>query len=875
MFNALNDKEFLKKLDNTKEKQTYIRLTSLDNNNNYLETLEGRATGGSINIDGASALRRSCSLSLVAFEDEEFEEGEVPITDAYWGLKNRFILEVGIKNTINPNYPDIIWFKQGHFLVNNFSFNININGGININISGQDKMAMLNGTIGGQFLSEIDFGTEEEISEWGNVQIHKVPIYTIVKNIIQIYAQEPIENIIINDLEEEHAWELWEYRGKDPMYMIGKKQNDTFKIFNIILDGNTVIDGHLISSDEIIYYNLNSLKPQSDDEPTKIKFNEEENCVIVKVEYGETAGYHAIELVYPSDLIAKAGETITSVLDKIIKVLPNFEYFYDINGRFVFQKKKDYIQELYSPVTGEIVNATMVVSPYEYKFEDMELFTAVSVAPNINNIKNDFVVWGSKDSTTGSLPFHARCAIHEKPTSYNSLNYYEKIKLTYINVSPYTSGEPFICVLEENGKKHFKIEHNDVFDETKLYDITFPQSKDYKYELPFEIIENKYQIELGFNEDYNLILEDFESINLYGQTSLSYAPELIASFIPEKNDEGIYEFTKQICYYNFDYQLLQIEAIPKENKNVSSSSFNSFILKLYPLLQKFSVKESASEDFDGKIYKLKNEQYIETDDELPGETTIEHPALTYDISEHPWQELIYQMAVDYYRHNMEPEFLINLEKDNTWCKNGKTGYEQFYQDIYAFWRLLYDPDKAGKNYGSLQYEYDDSGWNKYIYSDPSKLPYWLEFLDLGGAELAKYSIPNIGHRPKVVNDSMIKTIYYKEIPEAQFIIAGEEEIVSGDSTSYQPLQIQKSTEDLFARSSQGTSAIEKINTLLNQYCCHAEGLTLTSIPIWHLKPNTRIYVEDYGDYILDKISYSINYNSTMNLTCTKVIKQIF
>jgi hypothetical protein len=33
-------------------------------------------------------------------------------------------------------------------------------------------------------LSEIDFGTEEEISEWGNVQIHKVPIYTIVKNII-------------------------------------------------------------------------------------------------------------------------------------------------------------------------------------------------------------------------------------------------------------------------------------------------------------------------------------------------------------------------------------------------------------------------------------------------------------------------------------------------------------------------------------------------------------------------------------------------------------------------------------------------------------------------------------------------------------------
>ena len=121
---ALTDKEFLKALDKTREKQTYVRITSLDNNNNFLEALEGRTTGGSVNIDGSSAVRRSCTLSLVAFEDEKFEEGKVPITDAYWGLKNRFTLEVGIKNTINPNYPDIIWFKQGHFLVNSFNFNL-------------------------------------------------------------------------------------------------------------------------------------------------------------------------------------------------------------------------------------------------------------------------------------------------------------------------------------------------------------------------------------------------------------------------------------------------------------------------------------------------------------------------------------------------------------------------------------------------------------------------------------------------------------------------------------------------------------------------------------------------------------------------------
>ena len=156
MNNYLTDKEFLKKLDNTKEKRTYIRIISLDINYIPHDMLEGRATGGSVNLDGTSAVRRSCSLSLIAFEDKKFAEGQIiPITDVYWGLKNRFKLEVGIENLIEPKYPDIIWFKQGHFVINSFSKSININGGINISISGQDKMAMLNGTLGGRFFQKL------------------------------------------------------------------------------------------------------------------------------------------------------------------------------------------------------------------------------------------------------------------------------------------------------------------------------------------------------------------------------------------------------------------------------------------------------------------------------------------------------------------------------------------------------------------------------------------------------------------------------------------------------------------------------------------------------------------------------------------------
>jgi hypothetical protein len=51
---------------------------------------------------------------------------------------------------------------------------------------------------------------------------------------------------------------------------------------------------------------------------------------VAKINYGETAGYTETDLVYPADLIANIGESITSVLDKIKNFLGEFEYFYNL-----------------------------------------------------------------------------------------------------------------------------------------------------------------------------------------------------------------------------------------------------------------------------------------------------------------------------------------------------------------------------------------------------------------------------------------------------------------------------------------------------------------------------------------------------------------
>ena len=100
---------------------------------------------------------------------------ELNINDFYWGLKNKFKLEIGLKNNINSHYPDIIWFPQGTYVINSFNTSQSTNN-YNISISGKDKMCMLNGEIGGHFNSSVDLGTIEYTDKSGKRVIEKYPI---------------------------------------------------------------------------------------------------------------------------------------------------------------------------------------------------------------------------------------------------------------------------------------------------------------------------------------------------------------------------------------------------------------------------------------------------------------------------------------------------------------------------------------------------------------------------------------------------------------------------------------------------------------------------------------------------------------------------
>jgi hypothetical protein len=176
---------------------------------------------------------------------------------------------------------------------------------------------------------------------------------------VHLYGGEPLHNIIINDLDI-NGLELLEYRYDTPMYLYREPSNKYYA--NVTLDGdkecNIIVNGTeyaYIDANNNLYINnaavegvtkqkitLKHLRTEDlemlvnpmtgSSTPNLIKFDNLNSWYVAKISYGETAGYRFTDLTYPGDLIGSAGESLTSILDKIKNMLGDFEYFYDLDG---------------------------------------------------------------------------------------------------------------------------------------------------------------------------------------------------------------------------------------------------------------------------------------------------------------------------------------------------------------------------------------------------------------------------------------------------------------------------------------------------------------------------------------------------------------
>lgn len=419
------DKNFLLQLDQQKNKIIYAKITALTLQELPVETIEGRVTQGSINLDGASAVRRTCSLTIVApgFDYSNY----------LWGFNTKFKLEIGVENKIDSRYEDIIWFKQGIYVISSFNTSKSSNN-FTITIQGKDKMSRLNGDMGGTINSSVDFGTIEEETQDGIWSIRKIPIKDIIRNMVHQYGGEPLHNIIINDLPD-HGLELLEYRYDTDMYLYRKTNSNTYAgaSFNentpCWVNGNEKTFAQL-TSDELDLL-VNPLHGTTSPVPIELSEEDKTGYYVSRITLGDAAGYRSTPLTYAGDLIANVGESITVVLDKIKNMLGEFEYFYDLDGHFIFQQKQSFINTIYAPVSseqGENNKEQYIISKKhseatQYIFNGGTLITAFNNNPNLANLKNDYSIWGQRNAVSGAqIPIHLRYAIDKKPIEYTSIS---------------------------------------------------------------------------------------------------------------------------------------------------------------------------------------------------------------------------------------------------------------------------------------------------------------------------------------------------------------------------------------------------------------------------------------------------------------------
>lgn len=997
----LLDKDFLKALDQENQREIFAKIATLTFEEHPIEFITGRVTSGSINVDGQSSTRRSCSITLIA--------KELNIHDFYWGLNTKIMLFIGLKNNINNNYPDIIWFPQGIFLITSFSTNQTTNN-YTISISGRDKMSLLNGDIGGIITSlTADFGKIEEIDAEGNITISSIPLKDIIREVVHEYAREPFENIIIEDLDDV-GLELMEYRLDQPMYfLIDDKTNE---VSNMFLDisgkeyyysvngGVTYTDTNPITNEpakigldyEKFIYDTRTEFFNIQETPYHIKDDKGDTYTVIKCSYGESIGYKETDLTYAGELIGQVNSSITSsCLDKIKNMLGNFEYFYDIDGRFHFRRKKTFIDISWNNLIKEddseeiYANSTALTSPLSYSFENANLITSFQNKPNLQDLKNDYSIWGTKVATGGKeYPVHLRYAIDKKPEYYKTFD--GRIYCT-------------------NTRSYASIQKEVTDQATSLYAETLLKHE--KKPLPYGLSDQWWEMK--------------DWANLY--------KELTGNGYPQGG----------IGQYTTGYDYLDLENLFPHGRRSWNKNNPVHI---------FDVKNTENGDLNGPLWETCHNpycgheytQYFVNRSEAEGFTSyIYNPTFPIEVESQinnniigkyikkyhygcDWREILYQMAKDYLKYEHNANFLGTLAENNAdYYPTGYTGYEMYYTDIVSFWRDIYDPEykytkhpayvtkslyeanpseyfwfaqaderlayddkelyyikrgfddyeqvsiteeefynnysnywylsqgsqnipydstreyftKTDNDYNTKKYSavnvdkyselnnqiknsavvyyvlsekkyyaYNNSsnrfeilsesderlvqnpefGWHYSIIDEPTSVNFWFDFLDPADGSLTAYNVRNVGDRPKSVNDTNVKAIYYRDTPTVIFLdsdISEKEKLKQKKlKPGYTFILLPTYMKPLFVTSTQKKCTKDVLEEWLYQYTNCTESITISALPVYYLEPNTRIFVHDEnsginGEYIINKISYQLTYNGTMSINATKAIDRIY
>ena len=792
----------------------------------------------------------------------------------------------------------------------------------------------------------------------------KIPISIIIQEMLHQYGQEKYSNIIIRDLDP-YALEMLDNNTKSPLYLLNdgtnyvravtkesllndyrlypakntkelskiETDNATEEIINFVFETAVGEDNYsLIEIDSESDLAKNIISPT-----TIVKTGDPSTIYTVRrIEDGDAIGYGMTLLVYPDELKVNIGESITSVLDKIVNMLGNYEYFYNLYGQFIFQMKPAYLRTIWNGTIyldeESYVTPAQLINSIAYIFDDATLTTSYQNSPNINNIKNDFIIWGERKEKDNTIKFHGRYAIENPPFEYTDFNGYtwtakrvtESVEVKNIN----------------NKQRKYALPGQDV-DWRELISIMADDWYQYHMTDDYEIILRQnncwpdLEIDLfplgrtGYEQFY---LDLSSSGGLW--TSLYDANYIKYRYIKDHDDllstiykNGVYDKTNRYYYLFANYEKNICEESKynqvnkKTNLTVLSSQYeykdNKFFLKL--ILKGDENKNNLNEELIELSEYIVHMKWAKTNTE-ESEYSLECEIRSSIISD----QII----------KLNESFLLQLIEKQSF--ETETSLTNNISSLYADLTLYHNRSQYFSDVNS-PYRY----WNKNVIENPELLIFWFDFFKADEMGIGKFATSVIGDRPKTINDTAIKTIIYRDTPSviycdleeyllykkdkvlkdgypyviidkngeghpAELIdtlytyknLLNQDELSNSDKQSYlnkineygyeskekleEFLSIFSSNmkQEIFIRSVRGKNVHSQAEDMLYQYSYYNDNVNINTIPIYYLQPNTAISIKDelsniIGCYIMNKINISLAYNGTMQITATKSPDRIY
>lgn len=223
------------------------------------------------------------------------------------------------------------------------------------------------------------------------------------------------------------------------------------------------------------------------------------------------------------------------------------------------------------------------------------------------------------------------------------------------------------------------------------------------------------------------------------------------------------------------------------------------------------------------------------------------------------------------------------QEDKSWVgnvynqvKKSKIDTDFYFEELDAFWPTIYDLEN--------QKFYAESEDKTLLTSALTDGNYFLDFIEPSTSELGEFAVSNIGRRTDVVVNEDINCLFQPDIPDIVFLNIDDDDFIEKRQECQlkgQPFtQVRGDTYWAFATGGYKNGAFDQIKYELYLHTNYQKVVSMTSLPVFYLEPNSRITINDkttntYGSYMITNLSIPLGAGSVMATTANECFERDF